>query len=133
VPEIVKIAGGIDELGREGSDSVRIPWDDFRRWDPEIQFLMPCGFHIVQVVEQAPKLCEYEGWSDLTAVRNSRVYAVDANSYFARPGSRVIDGAELLAHRLHPDISPWNGPGTAFSRVGLTDYEVLESSPGLNR
>jgi iron complex transport system substrate-binding protein len=120
VPELVKIAGGIDALGREGSDSVRILWSDVQKWDPEILVVIPCGFHIDKVIEQTTKLCEYEGWQDLTAVRDNRVYAVDANSYFARPGPRVIDGAELLAHLQHPDTFAWNGPATAYRRVELS-------------
>lgn len=119
VPELVNIAGGIDALGREGSDSVRISWDDVRRWDPEVLVVIPCGFHIDKVVEQTPKLCEYEGWQDLTAIRNHRVYAVDANSYFARPGPRIVDGGELLAHLVHPGIFSWDGPSAAYRQVEL--------------
>jgi iron complex transport system substrate-binding protein len=121
VPELVNIAGGIDALGREGSDSVRIPWDDVRKWDPEFLILIPCGFHIDKVIEQTPKLCEYDGWAELAAVRKNQVYAVDANSYFARPGPRVIDGAELLAHLFYPDTFSWNGPSTAYRRLKLTE------------
>ena len=119
VPELVRMAGGIDALGREGSDSVRIPWDDVRKFDPEILVVMPCGFNLEKVVEQTPKLREYEGWADLSAVRNNRVYAVDANSYFARPGPRVVDGGVLLAHLIHPDIIPWDGPSSAYSRYDI--------------
>jgi len=120
VPELVEIAGGIDALGRRGSDSVRISWNDVRQWNPELLVVIPCGFHIEKVIQQTPKLCEYEGWENITAVRNNQVYAVDANSYFARPGPRVIDGAELLAHLLHPDTFAWNGPSTAYRRVELS-------------
>jgi iron complex transport system substrate-binding protein len=122
VPELVRIAGGLDALGREGSDSVRIRWDDVRKWDPEFLIVIPCGFHIDKVVEQTPKLCEYDGWAGLAAVRKSQVYAVDANSYFARPGPRIIDGAELLAHVFYPDRFSWNGPSTAYRRVELTEF-----------
>jgi iron complex transport system substrate-binding protein len=128
VPELVKIAGGIDSLGKEGSDSVRISWDDVRKLDPEVLFVMPCGFYIEKVIEQTPELCEYEGWQDLAAVRNNRVYAVDANSYFARPGPRVIDGAELLAHLLHPGAFTWNGPATAYRRVELKELSRIGHS-----
>jgi iron complex transport system substrate-binding protein len=117
VPEMVRIAGGIDEIGRDGSDSVRVSWDDVRRWAPEILILMPCGFDLAGVVERAPALASYRGWSDLPAVRSGRVYAVDANSYFARPGPRVIDGTELLAHLQHPDLFDWNGRPDAYCRV----------------
>jgi iron complex transport system substrate-binding protein len=117
VPEMVKIAGGIDEIAREGADSVRVSWDDVRRWAPEVLVVMPCGFDLAEVVERTPPLREYPGWSDLPAVKSGRVYAVDANSYFARPGPRVVEGTELLAHLLHPDLFDWNGPKIAFAQL----------------
>jgi iron complex transport system substrate-binding protein len=114
VPEMVRIAGGIDRLGREGTDSVRIQWKDVLQWKPEVLIVMPCGFGLEKAAEQARQLSSYPGWADLPAVRNSRVYAVDANSYFARPGPRVVEGTELLAHLLHPDLFEWKGPAGAF-------------------
>jgi iron complex transport system substrate-binding protein len=114
VPEMVRIAGGIDRLGREGTDSVRIEWKDVLQWKPEVLIVMPCGFGLEKAAEQARQLSTCPGWADLPAVRNSRVYAVDANSYFARPGPRVVEGTELLAHLLHPDLSEWKGPAGAF-------------------
>jgi iron complex transport system substrate-binding protein len=116
-PEMVRIAGGVDSLGQEGTDSVRISWDDVRRWDPDVLVVMPCGFHLDQVIEQAPKLFEYSGWADLSAVRSGRIYAVDASSYFARPGPRVVDGVELLAHIIHPQLFEWTGTSDAFRRL----------------
>ena len=110
VPEMVRIAGGRDDLGREGADSVRIAWDDVRRFAPEVVIIMPCGFDVQRTVADAERLLAYEGWRDLPAVRAERVYAVDANSYFARPGPRVVEGTELLAHLIHPTRFPWNGP-----------------------
>jgi iron complex transport system substrate-binding protein len=118
VPEMVRIAGGKDELGREGTDSVRITWDEVLRWAPEVLLVMPCGLHMEKAAEQAERLFAYPGWSDLPAVRNDRVYAVDANSYFARPGPRVVEGTELLAHLFHPDQFEWNGQQGAFRRLG---------------
>ncbi|HEX9422969.1 MAG TPA: cobalamin-binding protein, partial [Pyrinomonadaceae bacterium] len=90
VPEMVRIAGAMDGLAREGSDSVRISWDKVLEWKPEILIITPCGFNLEQVVEQSQQLCTYPRWSSLPAVVNHRVYAVDANSYFARPGPRVV-------------------------------------------
>jgi iron complex transport system substrate-binding protein len=117
VPEMVRIAGGFDKLGREGTDSVRIQWDDVLQWKPEVLIVMPCGFGLEKAVEEARQLAGYPGWGDLPAVRNGRVYAVDANSYFARPGPRVVEGTELLAHLLHPELFDWRGPGGAFRRL----------------
>jgi iron complex transport system substrate-binding protein len=117
VPEMVKLAGGSDALARAGGDSVRIPWDDVVQWAPEVLIVTPCGFDLEKVIEQTQQLPEYPGWSDLPAVREGRVYAVDANSYFARPGPRVVDGTELLAHLIHPESFPWSGPASAYRRL----------------
>jgi iron complex transport system substrate-binding protein len=117
VPEMVRIAGGFDKLGREGTDSVRIKWQDVLDWKPEVLMVMPCGFDLEKAVEEAHLLTNYPGWNDLPAVRDGRVYAVDANSYFARPGPRVVEGTELLAHLLHPDLFEWKGPANAFQRL----------------
>src|SRR6516162_8196113 len=89
VPEMVRIAGGSDGLGREGADSVRIAWDDVLRWSPEVLIVMPCGCGLAKAAEQAQSLFGYPGSFELPAVKSGRVYAVDANSYFARPGPRV--------------------------------------------
>jgi iron complex transport system substrate-binding protein len=117
VPEMVRIAGGFDNLGREGADSVRVPWKDVVEWKPEVLVVMPCGFDLEKTVDEAQRLTAYPGWDDLPAVRDGRVYAVDANSYFARPGPRVVEGTELLAHLLHPGLFEWSGPANAFRRV----------------
>ena len=117
VPEMVRIAGGNDELGREGTDSIRIAWNDVLSWSPEVLIIMPCGFNLDKVVEQAPQLFNYAGWRDLPAVRSGRVFAVDANSYFARPGPRIVDGTELLAHLIHPEVVSWDAPSKAYHRL----------------
>jgi iron complex transport system substrate-binding protein len=114
MPEMIEIAGGVDELGRKGTDSVRIDWQEVVDWAPEVLILTPCGFNLDQTIERARSLASYPGWPDLPAVRHGRVYAVDANSYFARPGPRVVEGTELLAHLIHPDLFAWQGPATAF-------------------
>ena len=117
VPEMVRIAGGFDKIGREGADSVRIQWNDVLQWKPEVLIVMPCGFGLEKAVDEARLLTGYPGWEDLPAVRNGRVYAVDANSYFARPGPRIVEGTELLAHLLHPGLFEWRGPAGAFRRL----------------
>ena len=117
MPEMVEIAGGVDALGRKGTDSVRISWNDVAEWAPEVLIITPCGFNLDKVIELAPQLFGNSGWSELPAVRDGHVYAVDANSYFARPGPRVVDGTELLAHLIHPELFQWEGPQEAFRRV----------------
>jgi iron complex transport system substrate-binding protein len=117
VPEMVKIAGGVDQMGHEGSDSVRVAWEDVLAWKPEVLVIMPCGYPLVRVVALAPQLCARPGWLDLPAVRQGRAYAVDASSYFARPGPRVVEGTQLLAHLIHPELFPWIGPADAYVRL----------------
>ncbi len=124
VPEMVELAGGTDELARKGADSVRIPWADVIEWSPEVVVFAPCGFNLEKALEQVGHLESQPGWGDLPAVRNQRVYAVDANSYFARPGPRVVEGTELLAHLLHPEHFPWNGPADAFRTIAPSDAEA---------
>jgi iron complex transport system substrate-binding protein len=110
VPELVKLAGGVDELGRERGESVRVSWDDVVAWNPEVLVMMPCGFNLQQTMQQIwNSFGRYASGSahrffELEAARNGRVYAVDANSYFARPGLRVVEGAELLARLIHPTL-----------------------------
>jgi iron complex transport system substrate-binding protein len=119
VPELVKIAGGIDELGRERGESVRIAWDDIAAWSPEVLVVMPCGFNLQQTMKQVWSVFGYHSspFFDLPAVRNGRVYAVDANSYFARPGPRVVEGAELLAQLIHPEL---------FNVVNSTAFQPID-------
>jgi iron complex transport system substrate-binding protein len=128
VPEQVKIAGGFDEIGSDGGESVRVTWEALAEWAPEVLVMMPCGFNLPQTMKQiwqhfgpysplAPK--NRSAFLNLPAVGNNRVYAVDANSYFARPGPRIVEGAELLAHLIHPDEFGWNGPSDAFMKVDL--------------
>jgi iron complex transport system substrate-binding protein len=122
VPEMVRLAGGVDTLAQEGKDSVRIYWEDVLEFAPEVLIITPCGFNLEKTVEQSSKLNTFPDWSSLPAVRNGRVYAVDANSYFARPGPRVVDGTELLAHLIHPDLFAWNGPASAYQRLDCLDF-----------
>lgn len=98
VPEMVALAGGHDPLGRRGEDSVRVGWDDVERAAPELIVVSPCGYRLAQAAELARRLPRIPG---------ARVYAVDANAYYARPGPRVAEGVELLGHLFHPELVPW--------------------------
>lgn len=121
VPEMIEIAGGVDALAHKGADSVRVSWSDIEKWAPEVLLVMPCGFGVERALEQTRQLLRRPGWSRLPAVRHDRVFALDANSYFARPGPRLIDGTELLAHLIHPELCEWKGPGNAFHQIASVD------------
>jgi iron complex transport system substrate-binding protein len=122
VPELVKIAGGVDELGKERGESVRVPWDQIVEWAPEVLIIMPCGFNLQQTMKQIWDVFGRQirmPFFDLPAVRNNRVYAVDANSYFARPGPRVVEGAELLARIIHPELFESPPSANDFQQVDV--------------
>lgn len=114
MPELVERAGGVDALAQKGKDSTRIAWEQILDYDPEVLILSPCGFNLKEVLRQANLLTRYPDWERLSAVQAGRVYAVDANSYFARPGPRVVDGLELLAALIHPEVFSWSGPDDAY-------------------
>jgi iron complex transport system substrate-binding protein len=106
VPEVIEHAGGVDALGRKGGDSVRVAFEDVRVWAPDFLIISPCGAHLDEAEELGTTLLAGERWAKIPAVQHGEVFAVDASSYFARPGPRVIDGIELLAHLFHPDRVP---------------------------
>ncbi|TLZ59531.1 MAG: cobalamin-binding protein [Methanobacteriota archaeon] len=117
VPEMVEIAGGAEVLAVSGKPSVRIEWRDVLTAAPQVLVLMPCGFSVDRAVADVPLLTRLPGWRVLPAVRKGNVYAVDASSYFSRPGPRLVDGVELLAHILHPDAFPGEWPKAAMRRL----------------
>lgn len=106
VPEMVDLAGGRELLGRKGAPSRRIEWSAVAEAAPEVVVLMPCGFDAQRALADLPLLERLRGWQDLPAVRDGRVHAVDASSYFSRPGPRLVEGVEILAGLLHPDRFP---------------------------
>jgi iron complex transport system substrate-binding protein len=98
VPEMIALAGGRDPLGQPGVHSERVGWERILELEPEFVIVAPCGYGLAQAAELA---------RELPGVSNARVFAVDANAYFARPGPRVAEGVELLAHLFHPKRFPW--------------------------
>jgi len=117
VPEMIERAGGHDALGRAGNDSVRVSWDDVVASRPEVIIIAPCGYSLEGAMEQAHLLAAKPEWRSLPAVRHGRVFAVDANSYFARPAPRLVDGVELLAHLIHPELVDWTGVDGAWRSI----------------
>jgi iron complex transport system substrate-binding protein len=128
VPEMVELAGGDDGLGREGADSVRVSWTQIAASSPEILIVSPCGFGVEEAAEQAKQLLQQPSWNSLPAVLNGRVFAVNANAYFARPGPRVVDGVELLAHLIHPELCDWHGPRNAFRQIHVSEIPSARSA-----
>jgi iron complex transport system substrate-binding protein len=120
IPQMLAWAGADDANSRAGSDSVRIPWQQVLDYRPEVILVSPCGFNTSGAARQGELLRSRPGWLELPAVHNKRVYAVDANSYFARPGPRLVDGVELLAHLVHPEHFPWPGRPEAYCSITVS-------------
>lgn len=108
VPEMIELAGGHDPMGQNGADSIRMTWDDVRASKPEVIVVSPCGYRLEQSVELA---------KTIETIPGAKIYAVDANAYFARPGPRVAEGIELLAHLFHPDRFEWTHSNQPWSLV----------------
>jgi iron complex transport system substrate-binding protein len=105
-PELVRLAGGRDDLGREGQKSVTLRWEQVIAWQPEVVLISCCGFTAERTMQDVGVLREVNGWDDLPAVRVGRVFVTDGASYFSRPGPRLVDSLELLAHVVHPASNP---------------------------
>jgi iron complex transport system substrate-binding protein len=98
-PQLIELAGGEDLLGLPGEHSIVVPWETVRAAAPEIVVVMPCGYDAPRAHLEA---LEHAG--ALAGIGARRVVAVNASAYFSRPGPRLIDGLELLAHIFHPDL-----------------------------
>ena len=104
VPEMIHVAGGEDVLGKVRTPSFRVHLQDVLEAEPDILLIAPCGYGAQQAREEYRSIEFPEQWSAMPAVRNGRVYALEANSYFSRPGPRLITGIEALAKLLHPAV-----------------------------
>ena len=116
VPEMIEIAGAEDVFGRRGEPSEKVEWQSIRESTPEIIVLMPCGFDVPRTLREAGVLERLEGWHDLPAVKAGKVFAVNGHAFFSRPGPRLVDGLEILAHIIHPKIFPTQPPPDVLQR-----------------
>jgi len=105
-PELIRFAGGREMIGQEGQPSRTLRWEEVIAADPEVLVIACCGFDIARAQQDRSILQTYPGYEQLSAVRQGRVYWIDGNAYFSRPGPRLVDSLEWLAFLLHPDIHP---------------------------
>jgi iron complex transport system substrate-binding protein len=103
IPEMIDLAGGIDPLGRLGKDSYRMEWDQVFNVNPDVVLVMPCGHNLERSVQEYQATQFPERWKQVKAVRNGRVYAVNASAYFSRPGPRLVTGLEIMHALLQED------------------------------
>jgi len=115
VPQMVELAGGVDLLGLAGEHSTTLDWAQVEAVRPDVVLAMPCGYGTERSAREA-----LDHRAALARLAARSVVAVDASSYFSRPGPRLVDGVELLGHVLHPDRVPAPPPG----RFATLDLEA---------
>ena len=101
VPDMIAIAGGRDVVARPGERSATATWPELAGARPDVVVVMPCGLYADEAAAQA-----HAHARELRELGAKRVVAVDAAASFSRPGPRLVDGVELLAHLLHPERTP---------------------------
>lgn len=102
IPRMVEIAGGINCISSRGEPSRRISVDEISQCQPDKIVLMPCGFEIERTLKEMAALNDKDEWKALDAVKRGEVYYVNANSYFSKPGPRIVVGLEILAKIINP-------------------------------
>jgi len=116
VPGMVELAGGTNLLNGRGDPSRKVGWSDLAAAGPEVVVFMPCGYYLGEAETEAEGLFEVAEFGHTPAARLGNVFAVDASSYFSRPGPRIVDGLEILAWAIHPEAFPEPSAGRV-SRV----------------
>jgi iron complex transport system substrate-binding protein len=128
-PELVRLAGGSELVGREGESSRTTAWEEIVRADPEVLVIACCGFDVERTRLDLPILAAYPGFEGLSCVRSGRVYLVDGRAYFNRPGPRLVDSLEILAHALHPQIHPLPSGLPMPHRLTPDEMSVVDGDP----
>jgi iron complex transport system substrate-binding protein len=112
VPEMIELAGGTNLLAEKGRPSREVTWRQIRDATPEVVVYMPCGYYLDEAEGEAARLFFNPEFADTPAAREGNVFAVDATSYFSRPGPRIVDGLEILAWAIHPEAYAEPPPDT---------------------
>jgi iron complex transport system substrate-binding protein len=106
VPEMVEAVGATNLLGEKGQPSRTVTHREIRDAAPEVLIYMPCGYYLEEAEAEAEQVLAHPEIADTPAVRNRNAFAVDATSFFSRPGPRIVDGLEILAWAVHPEAYP---------------------------
>jgi iron complex transport system substrate-binding protein len=106
VPEMVEMSGGRDDLARKKKDSARVEWPALVDYAPEKLILMPCGLTMKRTRKEIGAVTGRPEWPRLPAVKRGEVYLADGPSYFNGAGPRLVDGLEILAEIVHPEVFP---------------------------
>lgn len=103
-PELIEYAGGVSLLSNKHKPSATIEWHSIVKVDPDVLFVACCGYDLKRTLEDMSILSRKAEWSTMKSVTQNNVYLTDGNAYFSRPGPRLVDGLEIMAHVLHPDV-----------------------------
>lgn len=114
MPELVEMAGGTSLFGEAGKHSPGMTWDALCAANPDTLLISPCGFPIARTLEELQQVRDQQGWGDLAAVREGRVFVADGNAYFHRPGPRLVESLEILAELLHPETFRFGHEGAGW-------------------
>ena len=117
VPEMVELAGGTNCFGDKETGSFQLDWEEVVARQPDVIIFMPCGFEVKRALEDVPIVSAKEGWESLPAVKNNRVYAIDASAYTSRSGPRLVTGLEIMAEMLHPELFSGMIPEAGAARL----------------
>jgi iron complex transport system substrate-binding protein len=120
--KLVEIAGGHDGLSVDQKPSVRIEWQEVVDFAPDVIVLTCCGYDVARSAAEGELLPTFPGANRVPAIQQGQIYATDSSSYFARPGPRIVDSLEILAHIIHPDVFPPPKDANAFRRVDLAEH-----------
>jgi len=124
MPELVDYAGGKEILGRLGEPSSVVEWDDVLSADPEVIFVTVCGYDVKRTLSEISMLTRKLKWGELRAVKNGRVFLLDSPSYYSRSGPRLVDGLEIMAYLLHPELFPDYRP-PEFAAYSLNERRFI--------
>ena len=117
VPEMVELAGGENCFGEPGQSSFGIKWQQVVEAQPDYVVAMPCGFDVRRGISEVHLLTDNEGWETLPAAKDDRLFVVDSGAYFSRSGPRLLEGLEILAEILHPELFSGLVPEGSASRI----------------
>ena len=125
IPEMIELAGGINLISKKGDPSRKISYEDISKSDPDIIIIMPCGFENKRAIQEYDNtLKNNSDWNNLRAVKKHKIFSVDANSFFSKPGIRTITGLEILAKIIQPEnFMDITVPNNSYSNIIYTTMD----------
>ena len=117
IPEMIELAGGQNMISKTGEHSRRLDISEIEKADPDIIIMMPCGFDTQRTISEYKILRDNQKWNSLRAIKENKVYAVDANSFFSKPSIRTVTGLEILSKIIHSEFNKSDVPKDSFLQI----------------